>query len=125
MRVYNDVFANNLKYYLAEAGLSQAELSRRMGVSTATISDWCNGNKTPGNMEMFNKLAAVLGIQLADLLESENMRGQREQNRRVMKYAALLAHNELLQTAIELLRRVPAEDLPKVIEMIRVFAKED
>lgn len=125
MRVYNDVFANNLKYYLAEAGLSQAELSRRMGVSTATVSDWCNGNKTPGNMEMFNKLAAVLGIQLADLLESEDMRGQREQNRRVMRYAALLAHDEMLQTAVELLRRVPAEELPKVIEMIKIFARKE
>lgn len=125
MTIYNDVFVKNLRFYLSSRSLSQAELSRRMGVSTATVSDWCNGHKMPGNMQTFQKLADVLGIELADLLEDESTRGRREQNRRVMLYAAILSEDTMLQTAMDLLRRVPAEDLPRVIEMIKIFAKEE
>lgn len=125
MRIYNDVFVKNLRFYLSERELSQAELSRRMGVSTATVSDWCNGNKMPGNMQTFQKLASVLGIELADLLEDETTRGQREQNRKVMLYAKLLASDELMQIAVEQLRKVPREDLPKVLAMINIFTKKE
>lgn len=121
MRVVNEVFANKLKYYIDKAGLSQAEFARKINVTPAAVSAWCVGKRLPGNSDMFQTIADALGVTVADLVD-EN---RQEDKRHLLAYANLLRQREDLQTAIELLRRVPAEDLPKVIEMIRVFAKED
>lgn len=120
MKTYNDLFANNLKYYLNRRGISQAELSRQIGTSTATVSDWCNGNKMPGNMTSLMKLASVLSVTVADLFDVHH----NDHNRRVAAYAAVLAEDELLQAAAEELVKIPAEDLPRVIEMLKIFSRE-
>lgn len=121
MRVSSEVFANKLKYYINRLGISQAEFARRIRVTPAAVSAWCVGKAMPGNAAMFDTIADALGVTVADLVD-EN---RQEDKRHLLAYANLLRQREDLQTAIELLRRVPAEDLPKVIEMIRVFAKED
>lgn len=33
-------FAQNLKHYLSEKGMTQLELSRRVNVAPASVSDW-------------------------------------------------------------------------------------
>lgn len=53
------IFAANLKRYLALADKTQADLARFIGVSSATASDWCNGNKMP-RTEKLNAIAKLL-----------------------------------------------------------------
>lgn len=121
MNDYNELFANNLKYYLNLRGYSQAELSRLVEVSTATISDWCNGKKIPGSMKAYMKLAAALSITVADLFDVYH----HEQLRRLAAYAERISESVELQSAVEVLARVPNEDLPRVTEMIKIFARKE
>lgn len=60
-------FAKNLKAALEHEGKTQADMAKYMHVSTATASDWCNGNKMP-RADKLQSLSNWLSIELADLL---------------------------------------------------------
>lgn len=65
------LFAKNLKYYMDMAGLNQADLRRLMGVSSATVSEWCSGKKIP-RTDKINTICYYLGIGIDDLLSDNN-----------------------------------------------------
>lgn len=44
---FNKVFSRRLKYYLAQNNMSQLDLSKRLGVGTTSVSNWCMGTKSP------------------------------------------------------------------------------
>lgn len=60
-------FAENLRKYLELSDKSQADLRRYMGVSSASVSDWCNAKKMPSTPKLY-KIAAWLGIDVDVLL---------------------------------------------------------
>lgn len=61
-----ELFIYNLKRYLKEHKLTQRDLAEKLHVSTATVSDWINGNKNP-TFENIDKIANVLNISVADM----------------------------------------------------------
>lgn len=71
------IFTEKLSYYLSYRDKTQADLARAMGVTTSTVSDWCNGKKMPRS-DRLQAIARWLGIELSDLLtEGEAVRDQR------------------------------------------------
>lgn len=60
------IFADNLRWYSKQSGITQVEIATRLGVSTATVSDWFSGKKYP-RPEKAQKLADFLGIRISDL----------------------------------------------------------
>lgn len=62
------IFSNNLNYWLNKRGKTQADLYKRMGVSSATVSDWCNAKKIPRTDKLCD-IAVWLMIELSDLIE--------------------------------------------------------
>lgn len=64
----NKIFSENLLYWLEKRGKTQADLYKKMGVSSATASDWCNEKKMPRADKMV-EIAHWLMIELTDLLE--------------------------------------------------------
>ena len=64
------IFAQKLTYYLSKNGYNQADMARRMGVSTATTAKWCTGQTMP-RVDKIQSLANWLGCSKSDLL-SEN-----------------------------------------------------
>ena len=42
-----DIICKKLNYYMQLNGTTQTELAEYMEVSTATVSNWCKGVKTP------------------------------------------------------------------------------
>lgn len=65
-----EIFSRNLTLYLSERGKTQADLSRHMNVSTATVSDWCNGKKLP-RLDKIQSICNWLMIEKSDLLEEK------------------------------------------------------
>jgi putative transcriptional regulator len=61
-----EALANRLKDARGEAGLTQAELAERVGVSRKTINTVENGVFTPSTL-LALKLAAELGVAVEDL----------------------------------------------------------
>lgn len=67
----NRVFTENLRKYMDRNGETQADISRLLGVSTATVSYWLSGAKTP-RMPMIDKLCKHYNISRSDLLEEKH-----------------------------------------------------
>ena len=66
--VVDEAFGLRLQRFRAEAGLSQAEVAKRMGVSATSISSWEKGRARPKRNRMA-KLAAILRVRTAELLD--------------------------------------------------------
>lgn len=122
-RKYAIVFANNLKRFLNERHWSQSYLARTLGVTGTIVSEWCRGEKYPRNNRI-DQLCQLFGCERVDLTETQEDAQKYHTDQRMKAYANALGANPKFREAFELLQRVPAEDLPRVIEMIKIFAKE-
>lgn len=64
--IIREIFAKNLKYFMEKTGVQQADICKALGVSSATASDLCNGNKYPRTDKM-QQLADLLGVRFSAL----------------------------------------------------------
>ena len=67
------IFSRNLSNQLYEKNKTQADICKRLGVSSATASDWCNGKKLP-RLDKIQTICNWLGIEKSDLLEEKPKR---------------------------------------------------
>lgn len=65
-----EIFVRNLRYLMDAKGITQADICRELEVSSATVSDWCNGKKYP-RVDAMQRLADLLGV-LYSTLTTEN-----------------------------------------------------
>ena len=63
----NAVIAKNIQTCMSERGLSQKELASALGVSQASISNWCQGIKMP-RMDKIDRICEFFGIKRSYLL---------------------------------------------------------
>ena len=63
------VFAKNLTKLLKENDITRLWIADKMGVSSSTVSDWCNGNKAP-RMDKIQRLAELLNVPVSVLTSS-------------------------------------------------------
>lgn len=64
-----EVFAKNLRHYMAINNLSRQQMCDALGVSYSTFSDWYNGIKYP-RIDKIEMMANYFNIQKSDLIES-------------------------------------------------------
>lgn len=64
----DEAFGARLQRLRIDAGLNQADVAKRMGVSAPSISSWENGRARPKQGRMA-KLAAILGVETSALLD--------------------------------------------------------
>lgn len=119
---YSQIFAQNLKRYLSETGMSQNELARRLGVTSATVSTWCRAEKYP-TIERIDALCNIFHCERVDLTETAEASARYHQNQRLLLYANYIAKHEMIAEAVDLLKMVSDSDMPRVLEMIKIFAK--
>ena len=67
------VFADNIRRYSSDKHIAQIDIATRLGVSTATVSEWFKGKKYP-RPEKMQKLADMFGIKVSDLQKDESER---------------------------------------------------
>lgn len=60
---------NKIKLILKEQGRSQIWLADRLGLSTVTITNYCN-NKNQPKMETLYEIAGLLDVDVKDLIVS-------------------------------------------------------
>ena len=118
-----ELFSKNLVDQLLAHGETQASMTRYMGISSATASDWCNGRKMP-RVDKIQALCSWMGIELSDLLEdkSDKVRnsGQVEEyylDEDARNLAEFLHKNPEYKVLFDASRKVKKED----IELVRQF----
>lgn len=68
---FNTIFSNNLNYYLNENDKTQAELAKYVGVSTASVCNWCKGIKLP-RMDKVDRMCDFFQIKRSDLMDEHS-----------------------------------------------------
>ena len=108
-----EIFSINLKRFMEQKGISRQELSKVLGVSYFTISDWVNGKKYP-RMDKVEMLADYFGVLKSDLIEEDGMDKTLPQMQTLTEGETML---------LELFRQVPADKQQMVLGMIRIALK--
>ena len=66
-REFNAIFSECLRYYLNKYEITQLELSKRLGVGTTSVYNWCNGIKTP-RMDKVDAMCEIFHCKRSDLM---------------------------------------------------------
>lgn len=121
---YKIVFSRNLRYYLELDGKTQADLCEYMKVSSATVSDWCNGKKLP-RMDKIQTICNWLRIEKSDLLEDNTTKNSSYYlYDEARDLAEFLYANPEHRVLFDATRKVKPEDIQFVKEMLDRFNKE-
>jgi len=105
---HKEVFAQNLKKYMALNGKSRREVCQALGYSYFTFSDWVNGKKMP-RMDKVEQLANYFGILKSDLIEEKK------------ETAPEGGLSEAKQKLFALAENCSEEDAEKLLQMMQIL----
>lgn len=105
-----EIFVKNLRYFMEAKGISQADICRELNVSSATVSDWCNGKKHP-RVDKMQRLAELLGVRFSSLTSESGVKDFEDQQR-----LELLHQKPQICTLIDVSRDLPEEDVDFMIQ---------
>ena len=69
------VFVQNLKNFMKNRGVEQADIVAELGITASTVSDWVKGKSYP-RVDAMQKIAEFLGVKISDLTSEENNNNQ-------------------------------------------------
>ena len=122
----NELFSKNLKKWLSINGKTQADLVRYIHVSSATVSDWCNGRKMP-RADKLQIICSWLGITMSDLMEENEevpKTGQQTGyyfDEETAKLAQELKDNPELRILLDASRGTTPEEMRAIAAMIKTM----
>ena len=108
-----EIFSINLKRLMEQKGVSRQDLSKVLGVSYFTISDWVNGKKYP-RMDKVERLADYFHVLKSDLIEDKGT------NETLPQIQQLTEGEKLL---LELFRQIPEDAQTMYLEVLRAALK--
>ena len=120
----NMLIAARIQHYLESKNKTQADLAEYMGVSQATVSNWCNGVKMP-RMDKIDKICEFFGIERSDLMVEDKEPAGYYLDPEAAEIAQKVYDRPELKMLFDASRNVSAEDLRFVIEMIDRMAKKE
>ena len=113
-----ETFVKNLRHLMEAKGISQADISRELDVSSATASDWCTGKKYP-RIDVMQRLADLLGVRYSTLV-TENGLVDFEDQRRL----EVIHQNPRLGLLFDRSRKMSHEDVEFMLQMADRILKE-
>lgn len=104
---YGKVIARNLRNLMHEHQKSQADVSRDLGISKATLSSWMNGTRIP-KMSNIDMLCDYFGVNRSVIMEYD---GQRKSKAVTNAQAELIrltmtADSDNVSLVLEVLKRL-------------------
>ena len=75
-----EIFVRNLNELMERRDISQADIIRELGVTSAAVSNWCTGKKYP-RIDIMQKLADMLGVGLSDLISENGLQNAKDRDR--------------------------------------------
>lgn len=68
MKEVNRIFAARLNQFLREYDMSRSDLAKKLNVSTAAVTYWCNGIKSP-RMDKVDAMCSIFHCRRSDFME--------------------------------------------------------
>ena len=118
---FNIVFSKRLKYYLAKYNMTQLDLAKKLNVGTTTVSNWCNGLKSP-RMGKVDAMCEIFHCKRSDLMEERPEQYYIEEDAKEM--AEFMFKNPEYKVLFKASQKVRKEDIQLVAELLERFKKE-
>ena len=118
-----NIFATNLKRYMALNEKSRKDISDALGISYYTVTDWVNGKKYP-RMDKVERLADYFGILKSDLIEekTEEHRQMQKKNDVLSDIILKVSGDMELLSMMEMLANLDAEKRAAVKTVLNAFS---
>lgn len=113
-----DVFAKNLKKYIAKSGKDRAEVAEALEVPYSTITDWVNGKKYP-RINNIEKLASYFNVSKSELIE--DFGEIKKDNDRLATIIVKLRMNKELLNVVEKLLSLDKAKLESLSRLLDTF----
>ena len=113
-----EIFVKNLRFLMEAREISQADICRELGVSSATVSDWCTGKKYP-RVDAMQRLADLLGVRFSTLTTENGLQDYEDQQR-----LEALHQDPRLGLLFDRSRRMSHDDVEFMIQMADRILKE-
>lgn len=113
-----EIFVKNLRYMMEKKGISQADICRELGVSSATVSDWCTGKKYP-RVDAMQRLADLFGVRFSTLTTENGLQDYEDQER-----LESLHQDPRLGLLFDRTRKMSHEDVEFMLQMADRILKE-
>lgn len=108
---FNSIFARRLKYYIDMNGITQLELSKKLHVSSSTVTDWVYGRRTP-RMDKVDAMCEIFGITRNDLITDKTSDDYYEEETKAI--AQEIANNKDLRMLMDTARDMDPEKIKNV-----------
>lgn len=113
-----DVFAKNLKKYIAKCGKDRGDIATDLGLPYSTVTDWINGKKYP-RINNIEKLAMYFDVSKSDLIE--DFEEIKKDNDRLATIIVKLRMNTELLNVVEKLVSLDKAKLESLSRLLDTF----
>lgn len=113
-------FKDNLNYFMQIKGVTQADIVEQLGVSSATASDWVNGNKYP-RVDAMQALSELLEVSMQDLMKDDST--EATENGDIMALRERLRRQPGMRILFDASRNATEQDLLDAAHLIESFKK--
>ena len=123
---FNQIFSKRLRFYLSKYEMTQLELSKKLGVGTTSVYNWCNGVKTP-RMDKVDKMCDLFHCKRSDLIEDKKDSDDDSYylNPETSKIAQEIYDNKELSLLFDAARDADPEDLQTVHSMLMALKRKE
>lgn len=117
---FNEVFAKNLNYFLELNNKSQQDLANYIGVSAATVSNWCKAIKSP-RMNKVDMMCTYFKLKRSDLMEdrSDKQEDNYYINEETREIAQEIYDNPDLKSLFDMSRNMSPERLKAHLQFMQ------
>jgi transcriptional regulator with XRE-family HTH domain len=113
-----EIFIKNLRYIMEKKGITQADICRELNIPSATISNWCTGQRYP-RIDKMQQLADMLGVTYSTLTTESGLQDYDDQRR-----LEALHQNPRLGLLFDRSRKMSHEDVEFMLQMADRILKE-
>ena len=120
-----NIFAENLKKYMEEAGKTRHDVCQALGFNYYTFTSWVNGSKYP-RMDKVEMLANYFGITKADLIEEKVTEEMKKDHGTITDTVVRMRTDaEFFDIVERLLKMDPAElgGVRQMLDALQAFSK--
>lgn len=117
-----DIFASNLKRYMALNEKTRKDVSEDLGISYYTVTDWVKGKKYP-RMDKVEMLANYFGVLKSDLIEnkSEEHRTMQQKNSTLAELTVRMRSDREFASLIDGINQLNPEQLESIKQVVSAF----
>lgn len=123
---FNKVFSKRLNYYLNKYQMTQFELSKRLGVGTTSVSNWCRGIKAP-RMDKIDAMCGIFHCRRSDLMEDHESESGATYytNQETAQVAQEIFENKDLRVLFDAARDASPDDLRTTYDMLMALKRKE